>query len=47
MPGERIPSAQEALDEYEGFDDADREKIAWRNAFTLFPGLSKKFPHLK
>jgi hypothetical protein len=37
---------QKAFDSYEGFDDEDREKIGWRNAFKLFPSLREKFPEM-
>ncbi|EXJ56533.1 hypothetical protein A1O7_06877 [Cladophialophora yegresii CBS 114405] len=47
LPGSLVPAVQNAFNSYEGFDDADREKIGWGNAFKLFPGLREKFPDMQ
>ncbi|KPI46058.1 2-amino-3-carboxymuconate-6-semialdehyde decarboxylase [Cyphellophora attinorum] len=46
VPGPLVPWIQGRFAKYDGFTDQDREKIGWRNAFKLFPGLAKKFPEL-
>ncbi|ETI26441.1 hypothetical protein G647_03218 [Cladophialophora carrionii CBS 160.54] len=47
LPGSLVPAVQKAFNSYAGFDDADREKIGWRNAFKLFPSLREKFPDME
>ncbi|KEF56420.1 uncharacterized protein A1O9_08001 [Exophiala aquamarina CBS 119918] len=46
MPASAVPIAQAALESYHGFTEWDRERIAWKNAFELFPALKTKFPEV-
>jgi hypothetical protein len=43
----QVPIVQNAFNTYTGFNDEEREKIGWRNAFALFPTLREKFPDLQ
>ncbi|RVX69749.1 hypothetical protein B0A52_06394 [Exophiala mesophila] len=47
LPASLVPMAQVALTGFEGFDDAEKEKVDWRNAFELFPTLRANFPELE
>ena len=46
MPASAIPIAQNAVKQFHGLTDADREKVGWRNAFELFPSLKERFPEM-
>jgi len=46
VPSSAISVAQANLESFQGFADSDRENIAWKNAFELFPVLSAKFPEM-
>lgn len=42
-----LPTLQSALAEVPASTSNDQEKIAWRNAFKLFPALERKFPEIQ
>ncbi len=47
LPASLVPTVQKAFDSYDGFNEEDRQKIGWRNAFELFPTLKEKFPEMQ